>query len=118
MAAGTKDWLEVYQGDTFNKVLTWYDSSEKEVDLTGYTARMQLRTSADSDTVVLELTTENGGITLGGTAGTIELLVSATDMAAVEAGSYKYDLEMIAGDGTVRKILRGKIKVIAEVTRD
>lgn len=77
---------------------------------------MQLRQTVDATDFTLELTTENGGITLGGTAGTIDLTVSAEDMAAVEAGSYKYDLEMVVGE-SVTKLLRGKFKVIAEVTR-
>ena len=77
---------------------------------------MQLRTSASAEDFVQELTTENGGIVLGGTDGTIELYISATDMAALTPATYRYDLEMVNGS-YVRKILKGKFKVLAEVTK-
>lgn len=113
--AGTYN-IEAFQGDTFTLPIVWRDENRDLVDLTGYTARMQVRVTVDADDFLLELTTENGGITLGGTAGTIDLTVSAEDMALIDAGSYKYDLEMVVGE-SVTKLLRGKFKVIAEVTR-
>lgn len=113
--AGTYD-IEAFQGDTFTLPIVWRDENKDLVDLTGYTARMQLRQTVDAEDFTIELTTENGGITLGGTAGTIDLTISAEDMAAIDAGSYKYDLEMVVGE-SVTKLLRGKFKVIAEVTR-
>lgn len=104
------------QGDTFNLSLVWNDADEVPIPLGGYTARMQLRTAADSDDVVLELTTENGRITLTSPGG-IAFNVDAEDMAAITAGSYRYDLEMVTG-ANVRKILKGKMKIVAEVTRE
>lgn len=115
MAAGAYDFT-VEQGDTFSYPLTWYDKDENEVSLDGFTARMQVRTSVDATDFVLELTTENDRITLN-TPGSILLEISAVDMAAVTAGSYKYDLEMVSADGVVKKILKGKFKVLAEVTK-
>lgn len=116
MVAGTYDFV-VEQGDTFSFPLTWYGSDERPVILGDYTARMHVRTSADAEDFILELTTENGGITLGNDTGIVTLFVSAEDMAEVAAGSYKYDLEMVDVDGNVRKILKGKLKVLAEVTK-
>lgn len=116
MAAGVYD-IEWHQGDTFSVVLTWRDVNKDPVDLTGYTARMQLRTSVDAETNSLELTTENDRISLGGTNGEIQLTVDADTMAAMDAGSYKYDLEMVVG-ASVRKLLKGKFKILAEVTKD
>lgn len=115
MAAGTYDFTWD-QGATFDVTLTWRDKNETPVDLEGYTARMQLRSAIDSADVVLELTTENGRIELGGVEGTIHLIVTATDTAAIDAGTYRYDLEMVTS-GYVRKLIKGKFKVLAEVTR-
>ena len=116
--ADTLDFTED-QGDTFRVQLQWADEHEVRVPLVGYTARMQIRTSADSEDVVHELTTENGGITLVDTTSeeTISLFISAEDTAAIEAGSYKYDLEMVDADGAVTKIIKGKFKLVAEVTK-
>ena len=116
MAAGTYN-FEWNQGDTFDQLLTWRDENQDPVDLIGYTARMQLRTSFDAESASLELTTENDRIVLGGTNGEVQLVVDAETMAALDAGSYKYDLEMVQG-ATVRKLLKGKFKVLSEVTKD
>ena len=84
------------QGSTFTRQLTWNDSAGSAVDLTGYTARMDVRTSIDAaGAAVLSLTTENGRIVLGGTAGTINLSAEATATQAIESGNYVYDLELV-----------------------
>jgi hypothetical protein len=87
------------------------------VDLTGYTARMQIRETVDDEDVVLELTTENGGITLGGTNGQITLLIDADDTAALTVDKAVYDLELIDGSGIVTRLVSGEITVTKEVTR-
>ena len=105
------------QGATFSRTLTWTDSAGTAVNLTGYTARMQVRTDYETTgTPVLSLTTENGKIVLGGSAGTIALGVPASDMASVIAGSYVYDLELVSGVVVVR-LVQGTFTVRAEVTR-
>lgn len=105
----------IYQGATFSEVLTWRDSSEELVNLTGYTARMQVRNRIDGDTVV-SLTTENSRIELGGSAGTITLTISATDTAALSEGGV-YDLELISAGGIVTRLLEGAVAFSKEVTK-
>jgi len=104
------------QGSTLTRVLTWKNSNGTAVDLTNYTARMQVRTNYASNTALLSLTTENGGITLGGVAGTITLLATATATAALAADTYVYDLEMITG-ANVTRLVEGTFQVTPEVTR-
>ena len=115
MAAGTLD-LTIEQGSTYNLVLTWRIDGTA-VNLTGYTARLQARVDAEDTETVLSMTTSGGGITLGGAAGTITLDQSATQTAAITAGTYIYDLEMVAGGGTVTRLIQGELIVSAEVTR-
>ena len=86
-------------------------------NLTGYTARMQVRSSVSGGTVLIELTTANAGITLGGTAGTVVLTIAAADTASLTAGEYYYDAELISGAGAVERILQGRFVVDPEVTR-
>ena len=64
------------QGATFSRVLTWADSAKKPYNITGYTARMHVRSSVDATSTLTTLTTENGRIALGGTAGTVTLTIS------------------------------------------
>jgi hypothetical protein len=115
MPAGTYN-ITAEQGATFTRVLTWRDANDALINLTGYTARMQVRADYASTTTVLSLTTENGKITLGGALGTITLLVSASDMAAITGASFVYDLELVNGSNVTR-LVQGNFTVNAEVTR-
>ena len=108
--------LCIPQGATFSRVIR-YSKDGDEVNLTGFTARMQIRPTAASATTTLSLTTENTRIALGGVAGTITLSISATDTAAITAGRYVYDLELVSAGGIVTRLLQGVVTVSANVTR-
>ena len=105
------------QGATFKRTITWTNQARVPYNLTGYTARMQVRSTAASSTVILELTTANSRITLGGAAGTVNLLVAANITAALTSGLYVYDLELVSGGGEVTRLIEGNFNVKAEVTR-
>jgi hypothetical protein len=102
------------QGSTFSKSLT-YKLDDNPVDLTGYSARLQVREFFYSPDPVLNLT-NSSGITLGASAGTIQILIDATTTSGLLAGDYVYDLELVAG-GTVTRLIEGKFVVTPEVTR-
>jgi hypothetical protein len=115
MTPGSLDFL-IPKGSTFSRTLTWKVSGSP-VNLTNYTARMQARTSAVSGTAVLDMTTANSKITLGGTAGTITLSLSATETAAITQTSLAYDLELVSAGGVVTRLVEGQIVLTPEVTR-
>ena len=75
--------LKIYQGATFRRRLRWLSPDKMPIDLTGCTARMQVREEVESTAALLELSTENGRIALGGTAGTVDLLIDAGTTAAI-----------------------------------
>lgn len=112
--------LKFYQGATFLQRVTWYAAPRSAGiprDLTGCTARMQIRPTRASSTVLLELTTENDRLVLGGTAGTIELSVSFEDTAALTFDHAVYDLEVVFPDTTVQRVMHGTVHNSKEVTR-
>lgn len=114
MSAGVyKIWCE--QGATLNLPLQWNDGTGNGVNLSGYTAKMQVRSAQDSATSVLELSTANGRIALTNT-GSITLLVDATTTGALAIGQYVYDLELTSGT-TVYRLLEGFFIVDGQVTR-
>jgi len=115
MAAGTLDFT-IEQGATFNLLLTW-KINDTPVNLTGYTARLAARVDVEDTVVILSLTTSNGGITLGGSAGTISLDQTAVQTTALPAGTYVYDLELITGSATVTRLVQGELNISPEVTR-
>jgi len=108
----------VHQGATFDKLITWKDENGSPINLTGWKARMMMRATIDTVAPFLTLTTENGGITLGGVAGTISLLASAAATGAIQAQQGVYDLEMVAPDNvTVTRLMEGLVILGREVTR-
>jgi hypothetical protein len=84
-------------------------------NLTGYTARMQVR-DQQNGAELLELT-DGDGITLGGAAGTIALALDAAATEELEWTWGRYDLELVSGGGSVTRLLRGKATVDSETTR-
>jgi hypothetical protein len=110
--------LNCYQGANFDYRLTW-QTNGTAVNLTGYNARMQVRDSYDAGTAIVSLTAGTG-ITLGGTAGTIDLALSATATAALDGTpntQFVYDLELVSGAGYVTRLVEGRFYVFPEVTR-
>ena len=114
-ASGYYDW-HVNRGATLSKSFVWKHSDGSFHNVTGYSGRMKVRKAYNTDPV-LSLTTE---ITFGTTNGLINVDVSAAVMANVgdQNGtvSYKYDLEVIDGDGAVTRLLEGRFIVHPEVT--
>jgi hypothetical protein len=104
------------QGATFTRTVYWKDENGQPIDLTGYSARMQVRTQYTATTTTLNLVSPTS-ISLGGGSGSVIIVVSATTMAAVAAGDYVYDLEMVASNNIVTRLLQGTFKVTPEVTR-
>jgi hypothetical protein len=110
--------MTIFQGADFERVLTWsLGEPAVLVNLTGYSARMQLRTYKGSPDVIAELTTDNGSIVLGGAAGTINLDLPATQTEELTPNQYAYDLEVIAPSGFVTRLIEGFVNVDPEVTR-
>lgn len=84
------------------------------VDLAGATARMQVRAGIGG-ALLLELTTENGGLAITG-PGTLTRTLSAAQTAALTWTEGVYDLEIEYPDGTVQRYLQGAVTVSREVT--
>lgn len=108
--------LEVDQGtDTAIPFTLYQDDGVTELDLTGYTARMQVRQDIDSSGTLLSLTTENSGISISGGTVTIQLAAAATTAMTVYQG--QYDLELIDASSKVERIVQGPFCLNREVTR-
>lgn len=120
MAASQNFTIE--QGAYWSQELLYKQSNETPVDLTGFTARMQIRKKVTSGSPLISLDSDpSGGITLGGNAGTILLEISAEDTAALPATpsdhKWVYDLELVPSDDHVIRLIQGHITVSLEVTR-
>jgi hypothetical protein len=105
------------QGATFQKLFIYQDSTLNPINLTGYTARMQLRATYTSETPVINLTTENGGIEITPLDGEILVKMTAAQTEGIPARDYYYDIEVESADGRVYRVIEGKATVRPEITR-
>lgn len=110
--------LTIYQGATFRRRLCWRNPDKSPIDLTGCKARMQVCEAVDAPVVLLELTTENSRISLGGVDGTVDLLVDADSTAAINWDSGIFDLEIVHPGNEVTRLAEGSCYVSPEVTHD
>tara|TARA_B110001454_G_scaffold210682_1_gene225455 strand:- start:1007 stop:1354 length:348 start_codon:yes stop_codon:yes gene_type:complete len=103
------------QGTTFLRDIEVTNFDDTIRDLTGYTARMQVRRDMEASSALIELTTENGRMQILSALGTVSLVISATDTAALTQGGI-YDLEIMNNDGAVERLLQGNFNLDENVT--
>ena len=96
--------LTIDQGSTFDQKLT-IRRDGVILNLTGYSARMQVRENVDSVTPFIDLTSPSNGLVLGGAAGTINIQIDAATTAGFTIFAGVYDLELIAPDTTVERLI-------------
>ena len=118
--------LEMWQGATFTMTITVKDSAGNTQNLTGYSARMQMRSSYASGSITESMSSANGEITITPSEGNLTFQLAATRTAAIPVDLnngrppktiYVYDLELIDGANNVSKLLYGDVNVYGEVTR-
>jgi hypothetical protein len=77
---------------------------------------MQIREKLDSDVVLLELTTENGGIIIDTQMFTITLLATAQQTQSLSFTQAVYSLELVQNQEVV-PFSSGNVLLVREVTR-
>lgn len=118
MAAAQYD-LALEQGATFRLTITWTDASNNPISLVGATAHMSIRTqvaNTDTGSPLIDLTTANGGLTLGGVAGTISILITAAQTAALTVARGRYDLYVTLSNGDRDRLMEGAVTIDPQVT--
>jgi len=105
------------QGADWFITVVYKDSAGTAIDLTGYTAALQIRDTYADSTTDLSLTSPSGGITITAATGTIAVTATAAQTGAIAAGNYVYDLEITSAAGVVTRLVQGKISLSPQVTR-
>lgn len=109
--------LRATRGDTYRRTFKCVDSSGTAINISGYTARLQIRDAVDG-TVLYEGTTTNGHLIVTGAAGTVDLAIPAAATAAWTFSVGVYDMEITSTDGAVTTIAEGTVTVFKDVTKD
>jgi hypothetical protein len=116
VTAGNNNFV-IDQGANWFITVIYKDSTGTPINLTGYTAALQIRDTYADTTTDLSLTSPSGGIVITGATGTIAITASAAQTAAIAAGTYVYDLEITSSGGIVTRLIQGKISLSPQVTR-
>lgn len=124
----------IYKGATFRKRLTWngwpypvdlrngvaYKRSDGTIapesdlgpmNLTGCEIYMPIRAKMDSPTDLLMLSTVGGGITNGGAAGTIDILMTDEMTDDITWDSAVFPVDVAHPDGSVTRLAIGNLSV-------
>lgn len=108
------------QGSTFKRTLT-YTLDNTPIDLSGYSARLQVREAYYSTEPILSLATGSGlavgGLSISGSAGVINIYIDNTTTSNLPTGNHVYDLEIINTLEEVDRLIEGSWIVTPEVTR-
>ena len=110
------------QGTTFSRrfEMQYPDAEDPTIyypyDLTGYTARMQIRRTIESPTAMISLTTENNGISIDEEDGAVTVTMNHNQTAALDSSGV-YDIELINNSGIVSRMIQGNFTLSLEVTK-
>ena len=109
----------VDQGSDYNVPLL-IQSNNVNVDLTGYSAKMQLRKTY-SGAVILTLSSTDGSITIANSIITLNFTNSITSAISfsgdVDSQDFVYDLEITNPSGKITRIRQGTLTLSREVTK-
>ncbi len=98
------------RGGTFGVPLRFKENGVP-IDLTGYSARSQVRENPDGGKLICEMETS-----ITGAEGLVTLTIPASVSAAIPSGAYCWDLKLTDGSGVVSYDIGGRFTVFPTVT--
>lgn len=114
---GDKVAIKIKKGTTYEHVFTYVDSAGAAINVTNYTARMQIRETIYATAYVYQALS-GGDITVGGADGKFTLSIPAATTAAWTFASGVYDIEIISPAGKVIGLVGvSRVTTLPEVTR-
>ena len=108
LPAYTEQMYDIIRGTKYYFPFTIY-LNDSLLNLTDYSATFVIKESADSDDVLLTLTS-GSGLTLGGTAGTIDVEISATTTSTLDVGTAYFTLTLTT-NSIPKRFAEGPIKI-------
>ena len=119
--------IEIEQGMTWARTVWWEQDNGEPVDMTGATAKMQIRaeksTTADHKATLASYSAQGGdpspwfnAIDIEEEEGKITLGLSPDDTAAIDAGVWYYDLVITLLGGEKHKLMEGRATIDPAVT--
>ena len=112
--AGQKNW-EVDVNTTYSFSVVYKDPNGDPIDITGSTAKMQVR-NAQGDKLAFTLTSPSGGITIDGPNGLITVKMTPTQTSKLFYPKSVYDLMLTDSQANKTKLVGGYLTASRSVT--
>jgi len=106
--------FKAHQGSAWGVTLAFTDADDEPIPLTGATAKMQIR-DKPGGTLYKELSS-GSGITISGSAGTVALAMTSTEMSNLSFRYADYDLFVLTSGSVSNCQLRGSFELYPRVT--
>jgi len=108
--------ITVINGTTFTLAPVW-QIDNLPVNLTGYSADLQVRDI--SNNLIVEMSTTNGGAVITPALGQVTFTLTATQTSAANlpAGVYNYAMNLTDASSNVYQILQGAFTVVVSAVQ-
>lgn len=108
--------FEEFEGDTLEMLFNYKNPDGTQVNLTGYTAKMDIRTAIGAAALIT--VTQADALVLGGVTNNISIaLTPAQTKTTLGVGSFVYDIQLTDTLSKVNTLIAGKIVIKASVTQ-
>lgn len=104
-------------GTPFSYSFIMRDPSGRRINLTGYSAVMQLRTALTDTAPLAVLSSDNRHLVLDRGAGEVTITVSTAEVIGIAWTTALYDLLLVDPNGSECRVYSGTITVTSGVTR-
>ncbi len=109
--------FEVDQNATFTFQIEYTEDDElTPIDLTGSSAKLQVRDTQGGSKLAFTLTSPAGGIVIDGPAGTLDIKMTPTQTNKLFYPKSAYDIMVIDTNGNKIKLLEGFLTLNRSVT--
>jgi len=113
--AGQKN-FEVDQNATFSFIVEYKDNNGNAIDLTGASAKMQIRDTKGGAKLAVTLTSPSGGIVLDAPNGKLTIKMTPTQTNKLFYPKSSYDIMVIDSNANKIKLLEGFMTLNRSVT--
>jgi hypothetical protein len=108
--------FEVDQNATFTFVIEYKDGDGNAIDLTGASAKMQVRDTKGGNKLAVTLSSLEGGILIDGPNGTLTVKMTPTQTNKLFYPKSSYDVMVIDSNLNKLKLLEGFLTLSRSVT--
>jgi hypothetical protein len=100
-------------GTDFSRTLTWTDSNNNPINLSGYTAACQVRDRAGNLLIDFNV---SGSITINGSAGQVTLALPNEFTSGLDFDTAYYDLKLTSTGSLKDRLVQGTVTLSPQIT--